>query len=208
MKKIKISIRLFALLVACIVIPAVSNAQLVKNYYFNIDWQLNTPFSTDFADKTSGWGANFEGGYLLTRSVSLGAFFAFHTNNEYIERQTLNVSETASITSDQQHSIFQIPFGAVVRYTFTRDGLFEPYVGAKLGANYGKTSTYLNVLDIYDETWGFYASPEVGLTIFAPGKQFGAHIALYYSHATNSSSVLTYNVDGLNNWGLRLGVAF
>ena len=30
-----------------------------------VDWQMNAPFSTDFADKLSGWGMSYELGYQL-----------------------------------------------------------------------------------------------------------------------------------------------
>ena len=55
MKKIYKSIKLIALLVACLAIPSLAGAQVVKNMYFNVDWQINSPFSQDFSDKTSGW---------------------------------------------------------------------------------------------------------------------------------------------------------
>ena len=45
MKKIYKSIKLIALLVACLAIPSLAGAQVVKNMYFNVDWQINSPFS-------------------------------------------------------------------------------------------------------------------------------------------------------------------
>lgn len=209
MKKINKSIKLIALLVACIAMPALASAQVLKNTYFNIDWQLNSPFGQDFAKKTSGWGAHAEGGYYVVPNFAVGAFISYHTNNEYVERQTLPVSSTSAITSDQQHSIFQLPFGAAFRYNFAPEGQFQPYLGAQLGASYSEMSSYMNVLKLYDRSWGFYVAPEVGMTIYVtPEKQFGFHMAAYYNYATNKAQVLNYQVDGLNNWGIRLGVAF
>ena len=40
MKKIYKSIKLIALLVACLAIPSLVGAQVVKNMYFNVDWQI------------------------------------------------------------------------------------------------------------------------------------------------------------------------
>ena len=114
MKKINNSIRFIAILLACLAVPALAGAQIVKSMYFNFDWQLNTPFGNDFADKTSGWGAHAEAGYYLTPNFALGAFISWHTNNKYIDRQTLPISETSMVTSDQQHSIFQLPFESFV----------------------------------------------------------------------------------------------
>ena len=52
--------------------------------HFNVDWQMNAPLNTNFADKISGWGMNLEGGYFLTPHWSLGAFLDFHTNHKYV----------------------------------------------------------------------------------------------------------------------------
>lgn len=209
MKKIYKSIKLIALLVACLAIPSLAGAQVVKNMYFNVDWQLNSPFGQSFADKTSGWGAHGEAGYYLTPNFALGAFISYHTNNKYIDRQTIPVSSTSAITSDQQHSIFQLPFGAALRYNFAPENQFQPYVGTQLGASYSEMSTTMNILKVYDRNWGFYVAPEIGMNIYCtPEKTFGVHIAAYYNYATNKGDVLSYSIDGLNNWGIRLGVAF
>ena len=209
MKKINKSIKLIALLIACLAIPSLAGAQVVKNMYFNIDWQINSPFGQSFADRTSGWGAHGEAGYYVIPNFSVGAFISYHTNNKYIDRQTIPVSRTSVVTSDQQHSIFQLPFGAAFRYNVSPENQFQPYVGLQLGASYSEMSTYMNVLKMYDRNWGFYVAPEIGMNMyFTPDKKIGAHIAMYYNYATNKGSVLNYNVDGLNNWGVRLGIAF
>lgn len=209
MKKIYKSIKLIALLVACLAIPSLAGAQVVKNMYFNVDWQINSPFSQNFSDKTSGWGAHAEAGYYVIPNFSVGAFISYHTNNKYIDRQTLPVGSTSAITSDQQHSIFQLPFGAAFRYNVAPESQFQPYAGLQMGANYSEMSTYMNVLKVYDRNWGFYVSPEIGMNMyFTPQKQIGLHIAAYYNYATNKGDVLTYSIDGLNNWGIRLGLAF
>ncbi|KDS75590.1 outer membrane beta-barrel domain protein [Parabacteroides distasonis str. 3999B T(B) 6] len=181
----------------------------MKNAYFNVDWQINSPFGQDFSKKTSGWGAHAEGGYYVIPNFAIGAFISYHTNNEYVDRQTIPVNSTSVITSDQQHSIFQLPFGAAFRYNFAPEGQFQPYVGAQLGASYSEMSTYMNVLKVYDRNWGFYVAPEIGMTVyFTPQKQIGVHMAAYYNYATNKGDVLSYHIDGLNNWGIRLGLAF
>ncbi len=79
----------------------------------------------------------------------------------------------------------------------------------KLGANYSRMSSYLQAWEIYDDTWGFTVSPEIGVSIFPnPSVRYGFHVALYYNYATNKSKVLTYDIDGRNNIGFRLGVSF
>ncbi len=186
-----------------------SKAQIFYNTYINVDWQYNVPLGSSFADKSSGWGMNFEGGYFVTPNITVGPFIAYHTSIKPIARQTLELSSTEALTTNQKHTLFQLPFGAVGRYNFMTDRVFQPYVGMKLGANYAQMSSYYYIVKQYHDTWGFYMSPEVGFSVFPnPSQRFGFHMALYYSYATNNGKVLTYSMDNINNFGIRLGISF
>ena len=104
------------------------------------------------------------------------------------------------------HSLFQIPFGATLRYRFTWHKV-QPYVEAKLGANYAREYQLYSTAGTFDGQWGFYASPEVGVTIHPFNKSnIGLQIAAYYSYATNRSEA--YGMDGINNAGFKLGISF
>jgi hypothetical protein len=189
--------------------PHTAQAQLYKSTYYNIDWQLNTPVFTDYANVISGWGMNFEGGYYVTSKIALGLYGSFHPNNEYVEPQVLQLNSSSSLYTDQVQSVFQIPFGALIKYRFVEDSMFEPYITAKLGTNYVRMSSINNVLDFYSDSWGFNVQPEVGVSIFPSAhNRTGIHLALYYRYSTNQNQCLTYNLNGLNNVGLNIGVTF
>ncbi|MBR2476351.1 MAG: porin family protein [Bacteroidaceae bacterium] len=197
------------LLVSMLFVSPTAKAQITDNGYLDIDWQFNIPINTNFADKAAGWGMSLDGGYYLTDNVGIGAFMTYSTNNQYIERQTLMLNETSALTTDQQHSIFQLPFGVSVRYRFIPDAIVKPYLAVKLGPEFSKVSSYYNSFTSRDKSWGFYVCPEVGTTIYFTSSQtVGLHVALYYSYATNKSDVLMYSVKGLNNAGFRLGLSF
>ena len=66
--------KVVALAVIAIAFAMPAKAQLSDNGYANIDWQFNAPLSNHFADKASGWGMNFEGGYFVTPNIGLGLF--------------------------------------------------------------------------------------------------------------------------------------
>lgn len=206
MLKTRYIIGAFLLAVCCFK----GNAQDISDkLQFSVDWQMNAPLGTDFANKISGWGMNFEGGYYLTPHWSLGAFLNFHTNHKYVGRQTYQLSPTEALTTDQQQSAFQLPFGLSTAYRIKEDGYVRPYVGAKVGAMYAKNTTYMNVTGLYDNPWGFYVSPEVGIHIFpVPDRKLGFHVAAYYSYATNQSKLLLGSMDGQNNIGFRVGLTF
>lgn len=187
--------------------PICSKAQLSLNSYYNVDWQLNMPVGNKFADGISGWGMNIEGGYYVTDNIAVGAFLNFHTNNEYFSRRTLHLTGTLSMSTDQQHQMFTLPFGALVRYRFMEADM-QPYVGMKLGACYSEFNDYYYIYVKEQDKWGFYISPEVGFNWYPWANSIGFHAALYYSFATNKCDVLSYSLSSLSNFGLRIGVAF
>ena len=161
MKTLKyISLRAFAIAALALVFAMPAKAQMTDNGYANIDWQFNFPLNNHFADKGSGWGMNFEGGYFLTSNFALGGFLAYHSNHEYFSRQTLPVGTSGSLNTDQQHTVFQLPFGLATRYAWNRGGAFQPYVGVKLGTQYAQLKSTFNVFETNKDTWGFYVSPK------------------------------------------------
>jgi len=204
----QLSVKVLALIAIAMAFTLPGRAQTSDSFYSNIDWQFNFPISNSFADKASGWGMNFEGGYYLTDNFAIGAFLAYHSNHKYIPRQTISLGDNSSINTDQQHTQFQLPFGVAGRYTFNREGMFQPYISVKAGPQYARLKSTFNVFENDDNTWGFYVSPEIGMNIFPWVYRPGIHVAAYYSYATNKGSVLTYDVDGMSNFGLRLGIAF
>ncbi|WP_290092769.1 outer membrane beta-barrel protein, partial [uncultured Bacteroides sp.] len=141
-------------------------------------------------------------------NFALGAFLNYHSNHEYFGRQTLPVGEGGSLNTDQQHTAFQLPFGLTSRYVWNRGGAFQPYAGVKLGAEYAQLKSTFNVFEANKNTWGFHVSPEIGFNVYPWAYGPGLHVAAYYSYSTNKGDLFTYNVDGLSNFGLRVGIAF
>lgn len=200
--------------VAAICILAINSTDIIaqetyEKIHFNIGWQSNKPFGTEFADQSSGWGMNFEANYDITDRWNVGGFFNFTTSQNYIERQTIQLSATESLTTDQLRSLFQLPFGLSASYKIWNNRYFQPYIGAKAGAAYAKATTYYGTGGLYDKGWGFYISPEIGAKIYPfKNKRFGLHFAGFYSYSTNKLQTLTSDISNLNNAGFRLGLLF
>lgn len=175
----------------------------VGSTFFAVDWQFSAPLGNDFSSTASGWGANIEGQHFFTPNISAGAFISWHTNNEYFPRQSYT-SGTTSINTDQSHSLYQLPFGLAGKYTLL-DGNIVPYVGLKAGTVYSKQYVYTNTTTLSDNNWGFFVSPELGITIYpTENHMFGINISGFYSYGSNSQD--EFNINGLNNAGFRLGV--
>lgn len=200
-------IYVIAFFAAVSLIPSAVKAQISLDSYYNVDWQFNIPISNNFSNKASGWGMNFEGGYYANRNIAVGAFICFHTNNEYIPRKTIQLSNTLALNTDQQHQMFTLPFGALIRYRFVERDL-QPYIGMKLGTCYSEFNNYYYIFVKTQDRWGFYMSPEVGFNYYPWANSIGFHLAIYYSYATNKHDIMTYSQRALNNFGFRLGLAF
>jgi len=106
---------------------------------------------------------NFEGGYFITPSVSVGPFISYQTNLSSIPRQTLDLGDGSALTVNQKHGSFQLPFGVTGRYTWLPDSVFQPYAGLKLGANYAEFSSYYYVIKQYTDTWDSTSRPKSAL---------------------------------------------
>ncbi len=203
MKKI---LYIIAASVAALIATVQADAQMSKKYYINGGWQFNGTPGNGFAESAQGYGAYMEGGYFVTPMFAVGGFASFNTNNEYVPRQTYTFSDMSALTTDLNRSIYQVPFGATLRYRFLRS-MFQPYAEAKLGAEYSSQSTYMSTFVNRHDNWGFYVSPEIGMTFFPFERtDFGFQIAVYYAYATNHNEAL--DIDGLNNVGFKLGIAF
>ncbi len=63
---------------------------------------------------------NFEGGYFVTPEITVGAFISYQTNLEKIPRQTITLGSGNSLTTNQKHALFQLPFGIASRYNWLK----------------------------------------------------------------------------------------
>ena len=205
MKKMRnlLAVLLFAVAAA---LPDSGKAQISLNSYFNFDWQFNIP-SNKFVDKVSGWGMNFDAGWYLTPDFAIGAFMNYHTNNQYVDRTVVQVSDETAIYTDQQRSLYQLPFGITALYRIIESD-WQPYVAMKLGAEYAYTSSYYNIYKSSRDSWGFYMSPEIGVRWYPWANGVGLHAAAYYSFSTNKSAVMGAELHNPSNFGFRLGLAF
>lgn len=203
MKKI---LYMMAALATMLIATSQADAQMSKKYYINGGWQFNGTLANDFAESAQGYGAYIQGGYFVTPMLAVGGFASFNTNNEYVPRETYKFSDMSALTTDLNRSIYQVPFGASLRYRFLRS-MFQPYIEAKLGAEYSTQSTYMSTFVNRHDNWGLYVSPEIGMTFFPFERtDFGFQIAAYYSYATNRNE--SVDIKGLNNLGFKLGIAF
>ena len=203
MKKI---IYIFAAMAALMLATIDADAQMGTRTYVNGGWQFNGTISNNVAESAQGYGAYIESGFYLTPMLAIGGFASFNSNDQYYPSQTYTFADQSALTTDLYKSIYQVPFGSTVRLRFVRT-MFQPYVEAKIGTEYSSQNTYMSTFVSRDDNWGFYISPEVGMTVYPfQNEDFGFQLAAYYSYSTNKSTA--YNLKGINNLGFKLGIAF
>lgn len=183
-----------------------ANAQVGKRTYMNLGWQINGTMYNDFVQNVQGYGIYLQSGYYLNPWIAIGTFSHFSNNETYLEKQTYPLRDGAALTTDVQRNLYQNAFGLSMRMRLWPLEL-QPYVEAKVGAEYASYSTYFSHYVTRETGWGFYVSPEIGL-IYYPftGSDTGLHLAMYYSYTTDTQA--TFNPCGLNNWGFKLGMVF
>lgn len=202
----KYAIRL-AVLVALIAGGSMTaKSQVSLDAYYNVDWQFNIPIN-NFAGKASGWGMNFDAGWYLTPDIAIGAFMSYHTNSEYVDRSVVNLTPQTAVYTDQQRSLYQLPFGVTALYRIIESD-WQPYVALKLGAEYANMSSYYYIYKSSEDTWGFYMSPEIGVRWYPWANGMGLHAAAYYSFSTNKGTVMGQSMETPGNFGFRVGLAF
>ena len=195
-----------AVITAVLLATTQANAQMGKPYYINGGWQFNGTVANNVAESAQGYGAYMEGGYYLTPMIAIGGFASFNSNDQYFGKQTYYFDDHSALTTDLTRSLYQVPFGTTVRCRFLWTEL-QPYIEAKIVTEYSQQSTYMSTYVSRHDNWGFYISPEIGLSWFPFSQtEFGFQLAVYYSYATNSNNA--YNMNGINNLGFKLGVAF
>ena len=199
-------IYILAAAVTFMLAAAQADAQMGKRTYVNGGWQFNGTIKNEVAESAQGYGAYIESGFYVTPMFAIGGFASFSSNDQYYPSQTYTFADKSALTTDMFKSIYQVPFGSTMRLRFARS-MFKPYVEAKIGTEYSSQSTYMSTFVSRDDNWGFYVSPEVGMTVYPFERDdFGFQLALYYSYSTNKST--EYNMKGINNLGFKLGIAF
>lgn len=188
--------------------PDTIKSQINPRAYYQVGWQFDFPIHSDFSDKMNNLGLYLDAGYYLTPNISLGGFINLSTRSDYIPRQTFTEG-TVSVNTDQVRSFIQVPFGISFRYRFAWRSRWQPYISAKLGANYAETESEQQMSTYTDKSWGAYVSPELGINIFPFRQKYvGFNLGAYYSYASNHNKVFYCNMDRMNNWGIHLGLTF
>ena len=92
------------------------------------------------------------------------------------------------MTTRTEHTLFELGRSASWDdTTSSKGGVFQPYAGLRIGADYAEMSSYYYTVQQYQDTWGVLSlARNRRVSIFpSPAQRFGFHVALFYSYASN-----------------------
>jgi len=196
------------LLLACIMLPAVVQAQTSSRNasLFAISWEISSPSNSNFLTKTSLAGGRIEYRKYIKPNISVGAAVSWNSFDQYYGQQTyVSKDGNTAVNTDMVRQVYTLPMTAIVHYYFKGGKYLRPYAGIGIGGQYSEQNTYFNIYETNTYNWGFVCRPEVGF-LLPFGNGVNGLIAASYNFSTNKND--EFNIDNLKQWGLNVGIAF
>lgn len=164
---------------------------------YSINWQSNLPLGAtrNHISDMSFNGANIYFTYCFTDNLAIGIDFSWSYSQKYSPNTTYLINENTAFHGTVVKKSQMFPIKAQFKYIITPESFAKLFVSAGIGAlSYTKTLR-IQDYDIWDNTWGFLMSPEIGVLIpFGKSASWGAGITAGYNWATNKVQGLYFNV--------------
>lgn len=164
---------------------------------YSLNWQMALPTGncSDFISKIGMNGMNFNFTFFFNDYLGVGADFSWDFNQLKVPAKPYFPSENFAIYAAQYKTIESFPLKAQLKYIINPTGFVKVYLAAGLGATSYTEATQIQDYQIWNSTWGFLMSPEVGALIpFGRNASWGANITAGYNWATNNAQNMYFNV--------------
>jgi hypothetical protein len=192
-------------LILLIVCQAV-NAQ--KNLQLNASYNINIPSGSfrDFINKTAYTGFTVGLAYPFSDQFSLGISVSHNDFYQKFPRKLYNDGKSTTISAVITNSVQQAPLLLTGNYTFLKQGVVRPYIGAGVGINFIDFDQYLGEFDDPQSPVKFALSGEAG--VFIPLNTHTCPIAIKIGGSYNYAPLDKdkYGVSNLDNWGIHAGI--
>jgi outer membrane protein W len=155
--------------------------------------------SKDFISNASFRGFGVDGGYYVTKNLSVGLSFSWNGFYEDFPYQTYEVG-TISITGLMWRYTNLFPLLATVKYYVPTGIEFQPYFGLGVGTVITNTTTDFGIYSNTYRAWTFGLTPEVGF-LYWFNSQTGIKLDATYNWSTKAD-----NIPSQSNIGIALGL--
>ena len=194
--------------VMAIVISFMAGSAIAQDFdnIFYVSWNTSKPLSsTNWVDGSSSKGIKVGYRKLISDRFSAGVDFTWNVFDQYSPTTTFE-SPTGAVTTDYFTYLYSYGLSATGQYYLpVNTKRVMPYVGLGLGVSRNKYALFYNVYTESDDSWGFQASPEVGL-LFPFGGKIGAIVGAHYDFSTATSDY--FQVGRYNRLGVNVGLVF
>ncbi len=186
---------LFIILLAAVAIRA--NAQTRYEQVVSANWNTYQPIgaTADFLSQYSLNGLNLNYSYYFNNNMGIGFDLSWSYNNKAIAPQVIKPNDHLAIYAAQYRMVQIIPIKAQFKYMITPDSFVKLYVAAGIGALNYSYQTEVQEFVLWDNTWGFLVSPEVGILVpFGRNASWGLNAHVGYNYGTNDFQNLYANL--------------
>lgn len=164
---------------------------------YSINWQAALPVgsSSDFLSKMSFNGMNVNFAFFINDYIAVGADFSWNYNQKLLPPTAYYLTENIGFYASLYKTTQCFPLKAQFKYIINPEGFAKVYLAAGLGATSYTEATQIQDYQVWNSSWGFLMSPEVGVLIpFGKNAPWGANITAGYNWATNHAQNVYFNV--------------
>ncbi len=173
------------------------NAQTKYEQVYSVTWNTYLPIgaTSDFLSQYSLNGLDLNYTYYFNNNMGVGLDISWNFNNRSIGPEVVRPNNNIAIYAAQYRMVQIIPIKAQFKYMITPDSFVKLYVAAGIGALNYSYQTEVQDFTMWNNTWGFLASPEVGILVpFGKDAVWGLNCHVGYNFGTNDFQNVYANV--------------
>ncbi len=164
---------------------------------YTLNWQNTIPlgYTADIVPSYCLNGINFNFTFFINPYIGVGADLSWAYNDIVIPAQEYHPSNNTAIYASGYNTTQTIPLKAQFKYMVNPYSAVKFYVGAGVGATSLLYCKQLQDFQVWDNSWGFLASPELGILVpFGKHSNWGVNLTAGYNWATNKAQNVYFNL--------------
>lgn len=180
--------------------------------YYTFAW--NNVFTIgDFnkwVSNASPAGFYIGGNYFLPgNNLAFGFNISWQRVWQEYPAQTFYANNGIALTATNYRFTWMVPFNATVGYYLIPSKIASPYIALGIGGDYMEHHMLIQEYDIYENTWDFSLTPEIGgIVKFGYFSNWGANVAFSYKWTTNKIEISNNKSKDLSMLNLRVGLCY
>jgi hypothetical protein len=200
--------KIFAILIIALLAIRAGAFEKPVDSYYSLNWNISVPIGSfnKWIAPPSFLGFSFSGRYFIADGVGLGFHIGYNNYYEKAPYETYYFYSGA-ISASHYNYTYMVPFRMDIFYHYKPAGLVTPYIALGIGGDYQENHLLIQEMDIYENTWNFLLSPEIGTLIrFDKGSAWAVRLGVNYTFTTGQINLL--NLKNFQHFNFNIGVAY